>query len=136
MAIVPSKFEKCKQYSLTSYLNCCYHWPHSAAVQVKLNWINFQAMTDKHLQVGVELEEGPAVVCQSKPAGSQGGTGEEESLNCSFVGGLCSPTLWQRAEALLVPGDPMTRENLNPVPSGQETGLGGGLLHLPGGGTT
>ena len=52
------------------------------------------------------------------------------------MGYFCPPASWEGTQSFSVPWYPMPRQGLHPVPAGQEPGLGGGLLHLPGEGAT
>ena len=46
------------------------------------------------------------------------------------------PALWQRAHALPVPGHPVARQGVHPVPAREEPHLCDGFLRLPGRGAT
>ena len=47
-----------------------------------------------------------------------------------------TPTPWQGTQATFVPGNPVSRQSLHPVPTRQQPRLGCSLLNLPGGGPT
>ena len=73
---------------------------------------------------------------QSSPGSGEGGAGQQKGFHSSFMVGHSAPTPWQGAQSTLVPGDPVSRECLHPVPPREQPRLGCCLLYLPGGGPT
>ena len=109
---------------------------YGRAIQPELYSILCQANVIQWEEVRVALDELGVELLQDQPVGGKGGTGDQKGLHSPLVSQGGVPAVRESTQATSVPGNPVTRECLHPVPPRQEPRLCGHLLNLPWGGPT
>ena len=111
---------------------------HGKEIQPEQYNILCQAKVVQWEEVRVGLDELGVELLQDQPVGGIGGTGDQKGLDVHspLVSQSGVPAVRESTQATSVPGNPVTRECLHPVPPRQEPRLCGHLLNLPWGGPT
>ena len=103
---------------------------YGRAIQPELYSILCQANVIQLEEVRVALDELGVELLQDQPVGGIGGTGDHKGLHSPLVSQGGFPVVRESTQATSIPGNPVTRECLYPVPPRQEPRLCGHLLNL------
>ena len=126
MAVVPCHSKEGVKNDITINLDSLNHWGHSWAIQPELGGILCQAQVVEWEEMGVGLDVVRVELLQDKPGGGEGRAGYQEGLHCPLVSHGGVPAVWESTQTTFIPGNPVTRECLDPVPPRQEPCLCGG----------
>ena len=102
---------------------------YGRAIQPELYSILCQPNVIQWEEVRVALDELGFELLQDESGGGKGGTGDQKGLHSPLVSQVGVPAVRESTQATSVPGNPVTRECLHPVPPPrQEPRLCGHLL--------